>query len=44
MKYMSDPLPNSIFLEKVDADEVESLSKVLTQTKELGHSVFLLKL
>ena len=22
MKYMPDPLPNSIFLEKVDADEV----------------------
>ena len=40
MKYMPDPLPNSIFLEKVDADEVEKLIKVLTQTRELHLSVF----
>ena len=27
MKYMPDPLPNSIFLENVEADEVEKLIK-----------------
>ena len=33
MKYMPDPLPNSIFLEKVDADEVEKLIKSFDTNK-----------
>ena len=40
MKYIPDPHPNSLFLEKVDADEVEKLIKSLTQTRELDLSAF----
>ena len=36
MKYMPVPLPNSLFLEKVDADEVEKLIKSFDTNKGSG--------
>ena len=36
MKYMPDPLPNSISLETVDADEVEKLIKSFDTNKRTG--------
>ena len=36
MKYMPDPLPNSIFLDKVDVDEVEKLIKSFDTNKGTG--------
>ena len=36
MKYTPDPLPNSIFLEKVDPDEVEKLIKGFYTNKGTG--------
>ena len=36
MKYMPDPLPNSIFLEKADADEVEKLIKSFDTSRGTG--------
>ena len=36
MKYMPDPLPNSIFLEKVDADEVEKSINSFDTNKGTG--------
>ena len=38
MKYMPDPLPNSLFLENVDADEVEKLIKSFDTNKGIGPS------
>ena len=36
MKYMPYPLPNSIFLDKVDPDEVEKLIKSFDTNKGTG--------
>ena len=36
MKYMPDPLPNTLFLEKGDADEVEKLIKSFDTNKGTG--------